>query len=67
MIKKLFKIEKFDLLVAVYIFCVATAEMMGAKTFPLIKLFGLQFNASVSVFVIPLIFTIPSNSHPPSS
>ena len=58
MIKKFFKIEKFDLLVAVYIFCVAVAEMMGAKTFPLIKLFGLQLSASVSVFVIPLIFTI---------
>lgn len=58
MIKKLFNIEKFDLLVAIYIFCVAIAEMMGAKTFPLFKIFDLQLNASVSVFVVPLIFTI---------
>ena len=58
MIKKLFNIEKFDLLVAIYIFCVAVAEMMGAKTFPLFKIFGLQLNASISVFVVPLIFTI---------
>ncbi len=58
MIKKLFNIEKFDLLVAVYIFCVAVAEMMGAKTFPLFKVFGFQLSASVAVFVVPLIFTI---------
>ena len=54
----LLKIEKFDLLVSVYIFCIAVAELMGAKTFPLIKLFGYQLNASVAIFVIPLIFTI---------
>lgn len=58
MIKKLFSIEKFDLLVSIYIFCVAIAEIMGAKTFPLFKIFGLQLNASVSIFVVPLIFTI---------
>lgn len=58
MIKKLFKIEKFDLLVSIYIFCIAISEMMGAKTFPLFKIFGFHLNASVSVFVVPLIFTI---------
>lgn len=52
------KIEKFDLLVSVYIFCIAIAELMGAKTFPLVKIFGYQLNASVAIFVIPLIFTI---------
>ena len=52
------KIEKFDLLVSVYIFCIAVAELMGAKTFPLVKIFGYQLNASVAIFVIPLIFTI---------
>src|SRR3989344_5368861 len=54
----MFKIEKFDLLVAVYIFCIAVAELMGGKTFPLAKIFGYQLNASVAIFVIPLIFTI---------
>ncbi len=52
------KIEKFDLLVSLYIFCIAAAELMGAKTFPLVKIFGYQLNASVAIFVIPLIFTI---------
>lgn len=54
----MFKVEKFDLLVSVYIFCIAVAELMGAKTFPLIKIFGYQLNASVAIFVLPLIFTI---------
>lgn len=54
----MFKIQKFDLLVSIYIFCICVAELMGAKTFPLAKLFGYQLNASVAVFVLPLIFTI---------
>lgn len=52
------KIEKFDLLVALYIFCIAVSELMGAKTFPLTKIFGYQLNASVAIFVLPLIFTV---------
>lgn len=54
----MFKIEKFDLLVSIYIFCIAVAELMGGKTFPLAKVFGYQLNASVAIFVIPLLFTI---------
>lgn len=54
----MFKIQKFDLLVSIYIFCIAVSELMGAKTFPLINLFGYQLNASVAIFVLPLIFTI---------
>ena len=54
----MFKIEKFDLLVSVYIFCIAISELMGAKTFPLVNLFGYQLNASVAIFVLPLIFSI---------
>lgn len=54
----MFKIQKFDFLVSIYIFCIAVAELMGAKTFPLIKIFGYQLNASVAIFVFPLIFTI---------
>lgn len=54
----MFKIEKFDLLVSIYIFCIAIAELMGGKTFPLTRVFGYQLNASVAIFVIPLIFTI---------
>lgn len=47
-----------DLLVSVYIACIAIAELMGGKTFPLAKVFGYQLNASVAIFVIPLLFTI---------
>ena len=57
-IQDMFKIEKFDLLVSVYIFCIAVSELMGAKTFPLANIFGYQLNASVAIFVLPLIFTI---------
>lgn len=31
---------------------------MGGKTFPLIKVFGYQLNASVAIFLFPLLFTI---------
>lgn len=54
----LLKIEKMDFLIAVYIFCVAVSELMGAKTFPVFDLGWVRLNASVAVFVIPLIFTI---------
>lgn len=47
-----------DLLVALYIFCVAVSELMGAKTFPVFDFGWVRLNASVAVFVIPLIFTI---------
>jgi uncharacterized integral membrane protein (TIGR00697 family) len=52
------KIEKFDLLVAVYIFCIAMAELMGAKTFPLFQIGSLKLTASVAIFVIPFLFTV---------
>jgi uncharacterized integral membrane protein (TIGR00697 family) len=53
----MFKIQKFDLLVAIYIFCICASEMMGAKTFPLLSS-PFKLNASVAIFVIPLLFTI---------
>lgn len=54
----MFKIHKFDLLVSIYIFCIAVAELMGAKTFPIISSGALKLNASVAIFVIPLLFSI---------
>lgn len=50
------KIQKMDLLIAVYIFCIVVSQIMGAKTFPLINIFGFQINQTVSIFVFPLIF-----------
>lgn len=54
----MFKIEKFDLLVAIYIFCIASSELMGAKTFPITQIGDFRLNASVAIFTIPIIFSI---------
>ncbi len=50
--------KKFDFLIALYIFCIVVSELMGAKTFPLLDAPWLKLNASVAIFVFPLIFTI---------
>jgi uncharacterized integral membrane protein (TIGR00697 family) len=52
------KIRKFDLIIALYIFGVMVAEIMGAKTFSLFDLSWLHLNASVAIFVLPLLFTL---------
>lgn len=52
------KIRRFDLLVAVYICCIAIAELMGAKTIPLAAIGDFHLNASVALLVVPLLFTI---------
>lgn len=52
------KMQKLDLLISIYIACIALSELMGAKTFPLANILGYQLNASVAIFVLPLIFTI---------
>jgi len=52
------KIQKFDLLVSIYIASLVLAEVMGGKTFPLVNLFGYQLNSSVAIFLFPLLFTI---------
>src|SRR3989442_1170247 len=53
----MFKIEKMDFLISLYIFCIAVSELMGGKTFVILKS-PIVLNASVAIFVIPLIFTI---------
>lgn len=53
-----FKIQKLDLLIAVYLFSLAVSEFMGAKTFPLTDIVGFRLNASVAIFTIPLLFSI---------
>lgn len=54
----IFKIEKFDLLISFYIGCIAISELMGAKTFPIMTIGTFKLNASVGIFVVPLIYTI---------
>lgn len=52
------KIKKFDVLVALYVFGIMVAELMGAKTFPVAHLGDFTLNASVAIFVMPLLFTV---------
>lgn len=54
----MFKIRKFDLVVALYVFGVLTAELMGSKTFPLTSFSWAHLNASVAIFVLPLLYTM---------
>jgi uncharacterized integral membrane protein (TIGR00697 family) len=53
-----FGINKLDLLVAVYTFCVIVSETLGAKTFPILDTPWITLNSSVSIFLLPLVFTI---------
>lgn len=52
------KIQKLDLLIAIYISCIAIAELMGAKTVPLFAIGDFRLTASVALLVVPLLFTI---------
>ena len=56
--KFMLNIQKLDLLIAFYIACIAVAELMGAKTFPLVSFGSVNLSASVAIFVIPLVFSI---------
>lgn len=50
--------RKLDFLIALYIFCIITSELMGAKTFPLAQWGWLHLNTSVSIFTVPVVYSI---------
>lgn len=54
----MFGIQKFDLLVSLYIFLITAAELMGGKSFFIADLGFMKLNASVAIFLFPFIFTI---------
>lgn len=54
----MFKIEKFDLLISLYIFCVLVSELMGGKTFYIANLNGFILNASVAIFALPIVYSV---------
>lgn len=56
--KPMFSIQKLDLLLSIYIFCIVISEVMGGKTFPIMTIGTFTLNASVAIFVFPLIYTI---------
>jgi len=47
-----------DFLVGFYVFGIIVSELMGVKTFPLAKIGNFTLNASVAIFLLPLLFTI---------
>lgn len=51
-------VHKLDFLFAIYIFCIVATELMGAKTFPLTNFSWLHLNASVAIFLFPVVFSI---------
>lgn len=51
-------INKMDFMVALYIFGVMTAELLGAKIIPLGAVGSLHLSAGVAIFVMPLLFTV---------
>lgn len=53
----MFKINRFDLLVSLYIGFIVISELMGAKTFP-VSFGSLHLNITVAIFVLPLIYCI---------
>jgi queuosine precursor transporter len=52
------KIQKLDFLISFYITCVVLSEVMGAKTFPLLNIAGFHLNATVAIFILPLLYSI---------
>ncbi|MBI4079358.1 MAG: queuosine precursor transporter [Candidatus Levybacteria bacterium] len=54
----MFSVVKLDLLIAIYVFCVVIAEVMGGKTFHILDIGSYPLNASVALFVVPAIFSI---------
>lgn len=51
-------IRPADLVVALYIFGIMAAELMGAKTFVIAHLGDYTLRASVAIFLMPLLFTL---------
>jgi uncharacterized integral membrane protein (TIGR00697 family) len=54
----MFKIQKLDFLIAFYTTSVVLSELMGAKTFPIATFGTFHLNATVALFVLPLIYSI---------
>lgn len=54
----MFKIQKLDFVISLYIFCICVAELMGGKVFHLFNIGNFPLNASVAIFTLPIIFSI---------
>jgi len=53
----LFRVRKFDVLVALYVFGIMVSELMGGKVMPIGTIGSFHMVAGVAIFVMPLLFT----------
>lgn len=54
----MFKIQKLDFLIAFYTTSVVLTELMGAKTVPLFTIGGFPISGTVTLLVLPFIYSI---------
>ena len=54
----MFKIQKLDFLIAFYTTSVVLTEIMGAKTIPLFSIGGFPISGTVTLLVLPFIYSI---------
>jgi uncharacterized integral membrane protein (TIGR00697 family) len=54
----MFNIQKLDFLIAFYITCVVLTEIMGAKTVPLFTIWGFHISGTVTLLILPFIYSI---------
>lgn len=58
-IRDFFKpLKRIEILVGLYVFCLFASEVMGFKLFPLFQIGEVHFSSSVSIFILPFIFSI---------
>lgn len=50
--------RRMEIIVALYIFCIIVAELMGAKTFQILSIGDFALKASVAIFVLPIIYSL---------
>lgn len=55
---RLSALPRMDIIVALYIFFTIVAEVMGAKTFPLLTIGTFTLSASVAIFVLPFLYSM---------
>lgn len=51
-------LKRADIIVALYIFFVVVAELMGGKTFHIVNIGTFSLNASVAIFVLPFVYSL---------
>lgn len=49
---------KSDLFVALYIFCIVAAELLGSKSFPIVEISGYKLSGAVGMLLFPFIYSI---------